>query len=137
MGLIIAAYDGSDNSKRALYRAIELAKLEGAELEVLTIIPEEAHMLAFEDVLIPETFEERYREIAEEGVKLAKDRGVDAKVVVKGGDVAHEILEACDERGCDLIVIGKKGYGRIGRFLMGSITQKVLKYARSSVLVVH
>jgi nucleotide-binding universal stress UspA family protein len=58
-------------------------------------------------------------------------------VDVEIGDPADEILLAAKKHGVDIIVVGYKGYGKEGRFLLGSVTDKVVRYAGVSVLVVR
>lgn len=135
--MIIAAFDGSENGRRALDRAIEQARATDSELGVVTVAPGESHMLAFEDILIPDTFRERYRDIAREGAQYARKMGVDAEPLVREGDVADEILKACEEHECTLIVIGRRGHGRVTRFLLGSVAEKIVKHAKTSVLIVR
>ena len=58
-------------------------------------------------------------------------------VDVEIGDPADEILLAAKKHEADIIVVGYKGYGKEGRFLLGSVTDKVVRYAGVSVLVVR
>jgi len=58
-------------------------------------------------------------------------------VAVESGDPADEILLSAKKHGADIIVLGYKGYGKEGRFLLGSVTDKVVRYAGVSVLVVR
>lgn len=47
------------------------------------------------------------------------------------------ICRVADERGCDLIVLGKRGLNPIVELVFGSVTEGVLKRAKQPVLVVH
>jgi nucleotide-binding universal stress UspA family protein len=51
------------------------------------------------------------------------------------GSPAHEVLRVADEWGPNLIVVGSHGRSALGRFLLGSVSQKVLSEARASVRV--
>ena len=53
------------------------------------------------------------------------------------GDYADGILDAIDETGADLVVMGHRGLGRIKRFLLGSVSNKVAQQAGSAVLIVQ
>jgi nucleotide-binding universal stress UspA family protein len=59
------------------------------------------------------------------------------EVVVESGDPADEILISAKKYNAEMIVIGYKGYGKEGRFLLGSVTDKVVRHAGVSVLVVR
>ena len=74
------------------------------------------------------------------GTKVVKEIEYNFKkvnVTVEAGDPADEILMAAKKCESDIIVIGYKGYGKEGRFLLGSITDKVVRHAGVSVLVVR
>ncbi len=57
--------------------------------------------------------------------------------VVRLGKPAYEILQVASKKKVDLIVIGAKGMGAIARFLLGSISTKVVQHSSCSVLVVR
>ena len=54
---------------------------------------------------------------------------------LRSGHPADEIIELAEEQNCDLIVIGARGLTPVSRFLMGSTSLSVAKYASCSVLV--
>jgi nucleotide-binding universal stress UspA family protein len=57
------------------------------------------------------------------------------------GKPAEEILRLSEEIGAGLIMVGNEGFGgkfsRMSRFLMGSVSESVARYARCSVMVVR
>jgi nucleotide-binding universal stress UspA family protein len=53
------------------------------------------------------------------------------------GDPADEILRLAEEREADLIVAGARGVSFLERLLVGSVADRLLKYADCSVLIVH
>ena len=52
------------------------------------------------------------------------------------GSASAAIIEAAEAWGADLILLGSRGLGAVRQFLLGSVSQKVLRYAPCSVLVV-
>ena len=74
---------------------------------------------------------------------LDRDAGRLAKVgytvneVLKLGQPAEEIIKIADRQKVDLIVVGAKGLGAIARFLLGSVSTKVVQHSNCSVLVVR
>jgi nucleotide-binding universal stress UspA family protein len=52
------------------------------------------------------------------------------------GDPAREILRVARETGCDLIVMGTHGWTGLGRLLMGSVAEQVVRKATCPVLTV-
>jgi nucleotide-binding universal stress UspA family protein len=59
----------------------------------------------------------------------------DVRAEAHGGSPAREIIKKADEWQPDLIVVGAQGCSHLGRFLLGSVSQKVLTEARTSVRV--
>lgn len=57
--------------------------------------------------------------------------------IVKEGDVAKVVLDVAKKENVDLIVVGRRGHGRIAEFFLGSIAQKILQHADRSVLTVE
>ena len=95
-----------------------------------------------------EEFVKRHREKAENALKAAEElseraRGRLQRILPKWkikpeatyGSPAWEILSRATDLGSDLIVVGSHGHSAIGRFFLGSISQKVLTEAKCSVRV--
>jgi nucleotide-binding universal stress UspA family protein len=62
--------------------------------------------------------------------------GIDVDYRLETGAVAERVLGAAAETRCDLIVIGTHGRGGLGRLLLGSVTESVLRKATCMVLTV-
>ena len=58
------------------------------------------------------------------------------EVVVSGRVSAAGIVGMLERFGCELIVIGSHGHGRLRRLLRGSLTDEVVRHAHCPVLVV-
>ena len=63
--------------------------------------------------------------------------GHPARWSVTAGDPAHEIVEAAEAFGSDLIVMGSRGNTGLNRILLGSVARNVLLHSTASVLVVR
>jgi nucleotide-binding universal stress UspA family protein len=146
MKKLLVAYDGSDASKKAIDVAIQ-SSLPDDELVLLTVIPAELTQSSFTKMLLPTidmssivqsgSFKERAMESVGEIAKEYEQSVGKVSVAVESGDPADEILLSAKKHGVDMIVLGYKGYGKEGRFLLGSVTDKVVRYAGTSVLVVR
>ena len=71
-------------------------------------------------------------------VQAAKSAGVPCETL----QIVHEhpyqaIINAANEKGCDLIVMASHGKGGIEATLIGSVTMKVLTHTKIPVLVCH
>ncbi len=136
---ILLPVDGSENSQRAVKTCMEMAKPLGAKVTALFVVDSTAY------VSLPETFMwenvqgllEREGKEALEGVKKAfKDSGVKLKTELKEGGPAKEIVETAEEEKTDLIIMGTAGRKGLDRFFLGSVSEKVLRSASCSVMVV-
>lgn len=68
---------------------------------------------------------------------ICKDLGVPgATTHIRQGDYADEIVEAANDIGADMIVMGSRGLGPVKRAILGSVSQKVLHEARQTVVAV-
>ena len=143
---ILIAYDGSDSSKKAVELVGKIAKKDD-EVILLTVIPAELLSSTFTKMLLPtidlssvakdSSFKERAEETLREAAKKIENKVAKIETIVETGDPADEILVTAKSKACDLIVVGYKGYGREGRFLIGSVTDKVVRHAYCSVMVVR
>ena len=70
-----------------------------------------------------------FEDMNEDGIKISS--------VIKEGTPAKIILEVAEEEGADLIVIGSSGKSGFDRFILGSVSDKVVNTAKCPVLVVH
>ena len=138
---ILVGVDGSESSKKALQKAIDLAKALNATLHIVSVVkPIE---LAAIDYIPPEDIEEYEHEQIEkikpclnEAKKLAEENGLKPNVKILEGDPAEELMDYADDNNCDLIVVGYRGKGGFKRLLLGSTANNLVKYANQSVLVV-
>lgn len=143
---ILIATDGSDLAQRALDHALQLAKIVGAEVTVVTIIEPSAmlgggyaNMAGTVFDPIPEVIEAQ-KEAALKVLKAAEDKAIAAGVPVKTEYVdnafpAEGIITEANKIGADLIVMGSHGRRGFGRLLLGSQTNEVLAHSKTPVLV--
>jgi nucleotide-binding universal stress UspA family protein len=131
---IVVGYDGSDGAKRALDRAVTLARDDGkivvvaaAESHARTGITEGAH-------LDPSEIERRRSDL-DKAKALLSERGVDVETIEAQGDPGDVIVERAKD--ADLVVVGSRGLNPLQRLLLGSVSSKVVHRAESDVLVVR
>jgi nucleotide-binding universal stress UspA family protein len=67
--------------------------------------------------------------------RVLNDAGLATHSMVRSGHPADEIIDTAEEIGADLVVVGSKGLTGGMLFLLGSVSQKVMKYAPCSVLL--
>lgn len=132
---ILHPTDFSDLSKAAFEVACALARDYGAELVVAHVVPPPA-VYAPDGIAMPMPVEEPYAVRAD----LARIRPADTRVKVEHrlleGSAATEILKLAGELHVDVIVLGTHGSSGLGRLLMGSVAEDVLRKAPCPVLTV-
>ena len=71
-----------------------------------------------------------------ESADRLKGQGVNAKVAVAKGRAADEILDYASKNNIDLIIMSTHGRSGVARWAMGSVADKVVRHARSPVLII-
>jgi len=131
MHKILLAYDGGEPARRALDQTVELAKLLGAEVGVISVVPVHpgrAPIDPWDDRTV-------HAEELLEARRLLREVGIEATLIEPGGDPARTIERIADERGYDTIVIGSRGLGTVARALQGSVSEHVAAHAHATVVV--
>ena len=132
---VLVGADSSVTASRAVSTAVELVKVLGGSLHVVTAYrPGSAPV----DKL-PDEFFDRITDPADLLLEQLKDviskEGVEAKYYPAVGDAADAIVRVADQVGADLIVVGNKGMKGVRRVL-GSVPNSVAHQANCSVLIV-
>jgi nucleotide-binding universal stress UspA family protein len=134
---IVVGYDDTEPAKRALERAAELAKAFGASLVVTSVTPVVASIgrsAGAIDITDPPAKHEA--ELAAARAYL-EGQGLTAEYQPAIGEVATAIVDAANELGADMIVVGTRDQGAIERLFHHSISTAVAHRARCDVLIVH
>jgi nucleotide-binding universal stress UspA family protein len=137
---ILTATDNSDSAHRAVEAAAEFAKRTGATLIIVNVeqgyFDHNLEPLRYTDG-IGDILEARSREILLRAKEQAEEIGVGQIQTISGlGDAAAFILDVAKREGVDLIVLGKRGRGRLAGLLLGSVSQHVVTLAPCSVQIV-
>ncbi len=120
---MLVAYDGSEESSKALRAAIALAPSLGVKVTIATVAA-----LGGEDAAA---------ELLEKAKQRALGGNVNVNVEVLHGDPEEEILTLRESIGADLVVMGAYGHTRIRELILGSTTSHVIRKATVPVLLVR
>jgi nucleotide-binding universal stress UspA family protein len=136
---ILHPTDFSTHSEHAFELACSLARDYGARLVVLHVL--ERPPIAYTGVMMapppPPPPEEERQAVREQLLRIqATDPKVHIEHRLEEGDAATAILQVAQEAKCDLIVMGTHGRTGLGRLLMGSVAEKVLRSTTCPVLTV-
>lgn len=133
---VVVAVDFSEKAKIAFERGVRIAKLTGATLHLVSVIDThsfgsvEAYDLKYAEVLKKQAIEQ-----LKEYEAQAQQAGVaHIQTLVEEGS-PKVILTSLDES--DLIIVGATGLNRAERFLLGSVSENVVRSAKCDVLVVR
>jgi nucleotide-binding universal stress UspA family protein len=159
MKTIVVGYDGSEAAERALRRAAEVAEVFSARLLVVSVgastsgapapIAELAPVPVPGPVAPggtvppprPTTAAPEPDELARLQLERARTalagRSVDADYVVELGDPAERLLELAEQRDADLIVVGSREHGFLGRLLSPPVDEALARRSERDVLLVH
>jgi nucleotide-binding universal stress UspA family protein len=130
---ILHPTDFSERSACAFQVACALARDYGARLIVLYVRPPDVF---YGDVFPPDPDFSRKETMAQLEALRPADPAVQVVRVLEDGDPAEGIVEKAREVPCDLIVMGTHGRTGVGRLLMGSVAEAVLRRAPCPVLTV-
>ena len=140
---MIVAYDESPEAKRALTHAIELAKLMGAELRLVTVSEPLPAYVAYADVGFPGAkrmlADEReifYNKLQEEAKVRAAESGLAADGVIVEGDEVKGIVDSVTSWNADLLVIGRRHHTSPLSRMWGGTVHEIAEKTRCSILAV-
>jgi len=129
--------DGSDGADAALAYALDLAATYDATVHVLYVVNTNYEGTTSVGGEIVDTLGREGQSIVEEATDRVEGRGVDAIGQVLRGDPHGTILEYAEDNRVDLVVMATHGRRGLERYLLGSITEKVVRSAEMPVLTVR
>jgi nucleotide-binding universal stress UspA family protein len=143
---ILLAFDGSRYSVAAASFVQALDIGSRGEVTIVTVIPEHVFLGGHTLISLPggsaqlkievrQAQEDRALELLSKASESLVPHGLKVETVVRRGSPADQIMKACRDIKADLAVLGFKGTSEAPEFLLGSVAQKVMKYAPCSVLI--
>jgi nucleotide-binding universal stress UspA family protein len=142
---ILAPVDGSPSSKQGLAEAIALARLTGGRIRLVHVMDEPFVAMGVDAAMCGGA--DLFQIVRD----VAKGVLADAEAITRqaGIDVDSQLLDSFDGRVCDLvvkaaeawpanlIVIGTHGRRGVGRLLLGSDAEQILRLSNVPVLLVR
>ena len=141
---IVVGTDGSETAAEAVRQAVDLAKLAGAQLSIVSAYePVSKRRLQGEQQDAPADVQyeigprEDVNLVLDAAAAAAKSEGIEVQTHPVQAEPAEAILNVAEETNADLIVVGNKGMTGARRFLLGSVPNNVSHHAPCSVIIVR
>ncbi|HWQ47997.1 MAG TPA: universal stress protein [Methanosarcina sp.] len=143
---IMIATDGSDCSKLAAEKGIELARLSGGTVYAVCVVST-ASLSMYGDYfssmgvnpyweLIYDALKNQAQQAVDYVKGLGDTKGINVESILLEGHPADELIHYAEENGMDLIVMGTLGRTGIDRLLLGSVAGNVVRHSKVPVMVV-
>jgi len=144
---IMIATDGSDCSRLAAEKGIELARLSGGTVYSVCVVSTTS-LSMYMDYLSSTGVSPNW-ELIYEGLKiqaqqavdyvkgLGEKKGINVESIVLEGVPVDELIRYAEENGMDIIVMGTLGRTGIERLLLGSVAGNVVRHSKVPVMVVR
>lgn len=140
---IVVGTDGSETAAEAVRQAINLAKLSGAKLSVVSAYSPGPARRSDEKLEAPADVQyeigprEDVNMVLDVAAADARNEGVEVQTHAVDADPADAILNVAEETKADLIMVGNKGMTGARRYLLGSVPNNVSHHAPCSVMIVR
>lgn len=137
---IIVAVDGSDASAEAFKKSIQIAKRNNSRLIVTNIVDSRTYAtVEAYDRTLANRAESHAQELVEGYVASAKEAGLTniVQCIEYGSPKIKIPKEITKQYNADLIICGATGLNAVERFLIGSVSESITRYATCDVLVVR
>lgn len=142
---VLLAVNGSPYTERVVNAFKSLGFNSGTEVVVMTVVPSftflgditltRLNSVAVNKKDLHEAQEKKAADIVNSTKEMLKSTGLDITTSICWGKPAEQIIAEARKREVDLLIIGAKGMTDSARFPIGSIAQKVMKYASTNVLI--
>jgi nucleotide-binding universal stress UspA family protein len=135
---MLVAFDGSEGSRKALKKAIELAFCFEADLHTISVEVDLPQYVAtvgeFDEV--KRLKDAHFEQLSKEARELARVGGVKLTPHIVAGHAVDSIVNFCKDHNFDLIVVGFTGHSRIYERIWGGVSRNVARFAPCTVVIV-
>jgi nucleotide-binding universal stress UspA family protein len=138
---ILVPVDGSDTSTKALVAALQLARESGGAVRLVHALDELAYVSAYEySADLVRLAREQAEKVLQDGLEVAKSSGVPADIRLMeapGQRLGDLVADAALGWEADLVVVGTHGRRGMGRVLLGSGAEQVVRSSPVPVLTIR
>lgn len=135
---ILVPTDGSSAAEAAIEHAVDLASTYGARLHALYVVDASSFSgVEAGSELIVDALEEEGRNAVDRIHDAAGEASVPVRTHVESGTAYRSILTYVEDNDIDLVVMGTHGRRGVERFLLGSVTERIVRSADVPVMTVR
>jgi nucleotide-binding universal stress UspA family protein len=141
---MLIAMDGSEFSQAALNSVISRPWNAGTEVKVLNVVEPPAVLIGHEMAAYDPEFEtvwkalrEQAKDLVEKAAQKLRGAGFQVSTELVEGEPKSLIIDVANEWQADMIVVGSHGWSGLSRFLMGSVSEAVVRHAHCSVEIIR
>ncbi|MGO9614323.1 MAG: universal stress protein [Dissulfurispiraceae bacterium] len=135
---ILLSFDGSEFSKKALGKACELSRIDGAAITALHVIPHYEEMIEFYTTSgMKERQLLRAEKLMEDAKDIASQQGVEISTEITDGNETENIIRAANKLKSDLIIRGTHKWTGVNKAIIGSVIESLVINAPCPILVVQ
>ncbi len=141
---ILLAIDDSNFSQAAVQSVVVRAWSPGTEVRVLNVVEPPSLLLGREMTgndpefeLVWKALREQAKALVMKATDVLRKSGLNVTTSLEEGDPKSKIIDVAKEWHADLIVLGSHGRKGLSRFLMGSVSEAVVRHAHCSVEIVR
>ncbi|MDD3471607.1 MAG: universal stress protein [Syntrophaceae bacterium] len=134
---LLVAFDGSEGSRKALKKAVGLARCFDAELHSISVEVDLPQYVATvgEFAEVKAQKDAYFEQLNKEAIELAQNHGVRLIPHVVSGHAVDCIVNFCKEGTFDLLITGFTGHSRIYERIWGGISRNLARFSPCSVLI--
>lgn len=135
---ILIPTDGSPAAEAAIEHAIDIAEKYDATVHALFVVDGAAYStLEAGAEIVMDALESEGERAVERIAEIAENTGIDCETTVTSGTAYRTIREYIEDHDVDLVVMGTHGRRGIDRYLLGSVTERVVRTSDIPVLTVR
>jgi len=135
---ILVPTDGSPAADSAIEHAVNVAEGFDATIHALYVVDNSAYTtLDAGSETVVEALESEGEEAVDRVASAARAAGLEAVTTVTTGAAYRAILEYVSDTGIDLVVMGTHGRQGLDRYLLGSVTERIVRTSEVPVLTVR
>jgi nucleotide-binding universal stress UspA family protein len=128
---VVIPVDASDVSRVAAEQGAYFAKLLHVDVSIVSVNDTQQFMLS---TILEGQIQQKKQTVLDEVSAIAKSHGVGSRTVMLEGNPAQEIVNFIEDD--DLVVMASQGRKGFNKFLLGSVSEEVLKNAPCAVMII-